>query len=174
MLVMRIGVLLCVFITAVCFAAQPEASTRAATDIDSTSLRQAPVRPPGPAPYFGPRLISHLDTTRVLDTLPRRTGLPSPFLDRFLTSTGFTAVSYGQWRGRLHMQSALRGDGRFYPNPSWESDPYYPYDSREMKTIGDVASWVVPFLLPTDDREVLLPERFDPTPGRRGWPYPRW
>jgi len=132
------------------------------------------VRPPGPAPYFGPRLDSHFDTTRAPDTLPERASFPNPFLDRFLTSAGFTATTYGQWRKGLYLQSALRGDGRFYQNPGQETNEYYPYDSREMKTIGEIAHWVVPFLLPTDDREVLLPERFDPQPGRHGWPYHRW
>jgi hypothetical protein len=168
---MRIGVLFCLFLSAVCLAGQPMASAEVTAETGPVNFHRRLVLLPGPAPYFGPRLDSHLDTARAPDTLPRRAGFPNPFLDRFLTSAGFTAATYSQWRKGLYLRSALRGDGRFYPNPGQESDEYYPYDSRAMKTIGEIAHWVVPIFIPLEDREALMPERFDPQPGRHAWPY---
>jgi hypothetical protein len=105
------------------------------------------------------------------DTPFSRAGLLNPFLGRFLTSAGVAAAGYGGWRSGQYLCSALRGDGRFYPNPGLKPDEYYPYDNREMRTICETARWVVPFFLSLDEQEAVKPGRYDPPPGRHGWPY---
>jgi hypothetical protein len=174
MSVMRTGVLLCLFLSAVCLAGQPTASTQVAADTGSASFHQRTLSFGGHASFRAALLNSRFDTTRGHDTLLRRAGFPNPFLDRFLTSAGFTAASYGQWHKGLYLRGAAMRDGRLYQNPSLNSlllNEFSPYNSRAMKKVGDIAYWVVPFLLPMEDREAFMPQRFDPQPGRHGWPY---
>jgi hypothetical protein len=171
---MRAGVLLCLILAAVCAASQPTASTQAAADTGSANSHQRAVSFSGPASYRAALLNSRLDTTRGHDTLLRRAGFPNPFLDRFLASAGFPAAGYGHWHSGLYLRGAAASECRLYRNPSLNSlllNEFSPYDSKAMKTIGGIAGWVAPFFLPTDDREVLMPQRFDPEPGRHGWPY---
>jgi hypothetical protein len=174
MLAMKTGVLVCSIFAAVCFAGQPVGFAQVAANSGPAYSFQHIARPSGPALHFGSRLDQRNDTTRDHAGPLRHAAFPNPFLDRFRTGASMTAAGHDQWPNSLYLHNALRGDSRSRPNPALEPDVYFPYDSREMKTLSEVAGWVVPLLLPTYGREVLLPERFDPEPGRHGWPYRRW
>jgi len=176
MFTMRLGVLLSSILAAVCLAGQPEASTQAAAGTDSANLHQRAVNLSSPAPHFAARLSSPFDTTRAHDTLPGRLRILNPLLVRFLPDAGHMAVTCGQWHSARYLRGAANDDS-FYRNPSLNPhllNEYYPYDSKEMRTIGEVAGWLTPLLVSIDDQQALMPGRYDPPPGRHGWPYRQW
>ena len=174
MLAMRTGVLLCVFMTAVCLAGQPEASTRATADTGSTNLKQVPVRPPHPAPYFGQRLDSLFETNLVLDAMLRHARLPNPFLHRFLPGAGFGPKNYAQWGSRLHPRDTQTSNRDYFRSPGSRSESWYSYESGVMQTIGTIGYFVVPALLPPKAQEAFERAQDSSPPGGHGWPYHRW
>jgi hypothetical protein len=170
---MRIGVLLCLFLSAVCLAAQPVAFAQVAAETGSVNLRQRLVHPPGPAPYFGPRLDSHFDTARVHDSLIGRWGFPSPFLLRFLPGDGLDPVTGAQWRRRPYLRGALAGNRYYYGLPGERSEAWYSYESGVMQTIGAIGYFVVPALLPPKAQDAFERAQDSSPPGGHGWPYHR-
>jgi hypothetical protein len=170
---MRTGVLLCVFLTAVCLADRPAAAARAAADSDSTSYHRRDVRLSAPGSYFGARIEARPDAACSGDSLYGRWGFPNPFLLRFLPGAGFGPVALAQWLSarRLRDTSASKD---YYGSPYVRSEPWYSYDGSVMQTVGVIGSFVVPALLPPKPYEAYEHAQDNSPPYGHGWPYHRW
>jgi hypothetical protein len=170
---MRIGVLLWLFLSVVCLAGRPLASAQVAAEAGSVNSRQRPVRPPGPTPYFGPRLDSHFEANMVRDALLRHPGFPNPFLLRFLPDAGFGPKAYAQWRSRLHPRDTQAGNRDYFRSPGSRSESWCSYDGAVMQTIGTIGYFVVPAFLPPKALDAFERAQDSSPPGGHGWPYHR-